>query len=166
MKRIPFEEIANKKYGKLTIIMEADESSLWKRNMLCRCDCGNEIIVSLSNLRQRHTLSCGCYLPEWIRKHKTTHNLRKHSIYRIWAGMKSRCKNPRASHFEHYGGRGIKVCDEWINDFVAFYNWAITNGWQQSLEIDRINNDGNYEPSNCRFVTHQINSQNRIRKAL
>lgn len=166
MKRISMMEIMSKKYGKLSVLREANISEKWRRNMLCQCDCGKQITVSLSNLRQGHTISCGCYLRDWIKLNKTTHNLRKHPLYRIWAGMKSRCNNPRASHFQHYGGRGIKVCDSWFNNFELFFSWAIENGYEEGREIDRIDNNGNYEPNNCRFVTHQINCQNRLRRVI
>ncbi len=89
------------------------------------------------------------------------HGLRKHPLYNVWDGMKRRCHNSDNPHYKNYGGRGITIFAGWINNFRAFYNWAIANGWKKGLWIDRINNDGNYRPENCRFVTSAVNNQNR-----
>ena len=95
-----------------------------------------------------------------------THGLHKHSLYSVWEGVKQRCANPKEENFKYYGGRGIAVCDEWKNDFKAFFDWAIENGWEDGLTIDRVDSDGNYEPSNCRWTTRMIQMRNtrRIRK--
>jgi hypothetical protein len=90
-----------------------------------------------------------------------THGLRAHRLYRIHVHIKERCYKPNTKHYEHYGGRGITMCSEWLNDFVCFYNWAYANGYQDNLTIDRRNNDGNYEPSNCRWITQQEQMLNR-----
>lgn len=93
---------------------------------------------------------------------KKTHGLSKHPIYKIWKGIVFRCTSPKFIGYKNYGGRGIKVCDKWAADFKSFYRWAIKNGWAEGLEIDRYpNNNGDYEPSNCRWVTRKINSRNR-----
>ena len=86
-------------------------------------------------------------------------------IYRIWQGMKKRCTNPNYEPYKNYGGRGITICDEWMNDSKAFYKWAIEHGYDDDLQIDRINNDGNYEPSNCRWVTPKVNANNKRKTA-
>lgn len=91
---------------------------------------------------------------------QTKHGLHKHPLNHIWVNIKQRCNNPKNERYHRYGGRGIKFYDGW-NDFLTFYNWAISNGWKEGLHIDRINNDGDYEPSNCRIVTQKINSNNR-----
>lgn len=88
------------------------------------------------------------------------HGLRKTRLYRIWANMKSRCYNPNTSHYDRYGGRGIKVYEDWIHDFKTFYDWSMQNGYADNLSIDRINNDGNYEPDNCRWVSSKEQSNN------
>lgn len=107
------------------------------------------------------TVSCGCYNKEALSINKKTHGLRKHPIYNVWTGMKQRCFNGETEAYKNYGGRGITVCDEWVNSFQTFYDWAITNGWEKGLEIDREDNDGNYEPNNCHFIMPQENVWNR-----
>lgn len=94
-------------------------------------------------------------------KNHYIHGKRKTRLYRIWTNMKTRCINPNDPHFERYGRRGITVCDEWKNDFKAFYDWSMSNGYADDLTIDRIDNNGNYEPSNCRWVTVKEQNQNK-----
>ena len=95
-------------------------------------------------------------------KYHLIHGHRNSRLYRIWSNIKTRCYNQNDPHFNRYGGRGITVCDEWKNDFKAFYDWAMSNGYQDDLTIDRIDNDGNYEPCNCRWVT--VKEQNRNKR--
>lgn len=92
-------------------------------------------------------------------EYRITHNLSKHKLYRVWHDMKDRCYRKNNSDYKDYGGRGITVCKEWLNDFQKFYDWAI-NKWQKRLIFDRINVNGNYEPNNCRFVTPEISANN------
>lgn len=146
------------KYGRLLVlefIKREKRNSYWK----CICDCGKEIIIPITYLTVGDTKSCGCYRKE-VCKNKviTKHNLTKTRIYHIWSAMKQRCYNKNLKEYKHYGFRGIKVCDEWLTDFMNFYIWAYANGYQSNLSIDRINNDGNYEPNNCRWAT--IKEQN------
>lgn len=117
----------------------------------CICMCGNEVVDFASRIKNGTKLSCGC-----IKEKRSGTRL-----YRIWKGMKSRCYNQNADHYDRYGGRGIVVCEEWKNDFVSFKLWAMYNGYQDDLTIDRIDNDGNYEPSNCRWVTMEQQGNNR-----
>lgn len=146
-------DITGQKFGKLTAIKRVSkigEPVKWE----CKCDCGNTCIVNKNNLG-RSTKSCGCLA------HKGTHELSKTRLYNIWLDMKQRCYNPNAKAYKNYGERGIEVCNEWKNDFAIFYNWAMDNGYDEILEIDRINNDQNYSPDNCRWITHQEQQLNK-----
>jgi hypothetical protein len=139
---------------------DAQQNAQW----LCLCDCGNEKIIRGGSLRQGKIRSCGCLLSEKS-KERMTNIATKHGhsdspLYRVHKSMIERCYSPLSKGFKNYGGRGITVCDEWLNDFMAFYSWAVENGYQEGLEIDRKDNDGNYEPSNCRWVTPLENCQN------
>ena len=122
----------------------------------CKCGCGSITTIYRGKARK------------YISGHNTSHfkhRLYKHKIYRVWQHMKERCYNPNTKQFKDWGGRGIRVCIRWRRSFKSFYNWAIKNGYKEGLEIDRQDNDGNYTPDNCRFVTNQISSCNqRIRK--
>jgi len=89
------------------------------------------------------------------------HRLRYHPLYKTWLNMKQRCTNPRRNDYQYYGGRGIAMCDEWLESFQAFYDWAMDNGWKKRLTIDRLNVEGNYCPENCRWVSRTVQSQNR-----
>jgi hypothetical protein len=155
-------EMLGKKFGKLTVI---EESSQRKGNAICwvcRCDCGN-ITKPLNGtlLRSGQVKSCGCLVIEGNKARNTKHGCRKTRLYSIWANMKRRCYGVHASGYERYGGRGITVCKEWKNDFQAFYDWAMSHGYSDGLTIDRIDVNGNYEPSNCRWETLQNQQRNR-----
>ena len=150
--------IVGKKYNRLTVIARNGYKYKKFPAWLCRCDCGNYVTLSGSALRSGHTKSCGCLQKEAA----TKHGLCKNPIYRVWAGMMSRCGHRPGGakkNLKNYKDRGIKVCPEWHNvkNFIA---WATENGWEKGLEIDRDNNIGNYEPDNCRFVTRKVNMQN------
>lgn len=141
--------------SKLTVIEQLDDyispNGRPQARLKCLCDCGNEVEDLASKIKNGKKLSCGCT------KEKNTGT----RLYRIWKGMKTRCYNLNAFKYDRYGGRGITVCDEWKNNFLNFKQWAYKNGYRDDLTIDRINNDGNYEPLNCRWVTMKEQSNNR-----
>ncbi len=163
-------DLTGQRFGRLTVLeFMPDETrhTKWK----CKCDCGNIKIVEGANLKSGNTQSCGCLIVEQSRingkKSDGTQNLihgkTNSRLYRIWGHIKTRCTNPNANNYKDYGGRGITVCDEWKNDFQSFYNWAISNGYSDDLSIDRIDNDGDYEPLNCRWsdkITQGCNKRN------
>lgn len=146
-----------KKFGKLTVL---EQSKLKRPNgatiYKCLCDCGNISYVDVYSLQNGNTKSCGCLTKS--QGGKTTINKRLHHC---WCDMKSRCYNKDNKAYNRYGGRGIKVYDEWLNDFQAFYDWSITNDYNDNLTLDRINVDGNYEPNNCRWVDWDTQRNNK-----
>ncbi len=129
---------------------------------VCECSCGTIRSVNGYHLRSGHSTSCGCYAIEIIRVNKPgrTHGLKQGNLrlYRIWQGMLNRCRRPKNKYYRNYGGRGISVCAEW-HQFLPFYKWAMANGYTDELTIDRIDVDGNYEPSNCQWLTMSENSK-------
>ena len=167
-----FEDFTGKKIYKLTVIKRTYENlnrtdiSYWHRISVwweCQCDCGNRSLVTSQNLRNGLTKSCGCMKREQIKdlhKKQRTHGQGRTKLYAIWNGMRRRCFNIKN---QRYGGRGIKVCKEWWESFELFRDWSLDNGYKEGLTIDRINNDGNYEPGNCRWVTCKENLQNTSR---
>lgn len=158
-------ELTGQRFGRLTVLSEAERNGRGIRKWLCRCDCGNEKSVRGCDLTTGHTQSCGCLQKEVVtdvlKQRFELHGKSRTRVYKIWAGMKQRCTNPNADAFENYGGRGIKVCNEWLNDFQSFYEWAMSNGYSDKLTIDRKNNDGDYCPENCRWATYTEQNKNR-----
>jgi hypothetical protein len=151
------------KFGRLTLMEEVE--SLYNnkiRRFLCECDCGNKKLIHLTNLKSGDTKSCGCLNIEISKQRNRTHGDSNSPEYQTWKRMKRRCDNPKGNRWEHYGGRGIKVCDRWIN---SYQNFLEDMGRKPSPEysIDRINVNGNYEPSNCRWSTPKEQSNNTRR---
>ena len=157
-------DLTGQRFGRLTVLSRAEDyispkgkkSSRW----LCQCDCGNIKVILGSALKNRRTRSCGCIAKEKIGNYKRTHGKYQTRIYKTWRGMKDRCLNTKHNRYPRYGGRGISICEEWLH-FESFYEWAMAHGYRDGLSIDRINVNGNYEPSNCRWITIKKQANNK-----
>lgn len=143
----------DQKFGRWTILTKP---SCYFARCLCRCECGTKRRVQVSNLLQGYSRSCGCLRI----KHGDSSRKSVSTIHRLWRGIKQRCHNPSNKEYKWYGAKGIKVCRQWRESYVAFRDWCLANGWQKGLQIDRIKNDGPYSPGNCRFVTDAQNKRN------
>lgn len=145
-------------YGRLTVI-SLHSNINYRKKFYCRCTCGNEVIVSMSHLRTGHTTSCGCL-------QKDEPNRRKHGdagtpLYKNYYQMLARCHNPQATTYHKYGAKGRSVCQEWRNSYEAFKKWALEHGYVPGLTLDRKENEGDYTPDNCRWVTPTTQAVNR-----
>ena len=154
-----------KRFGRLTAISYVPEKHGW----LCKCDCGNEVVVDSHTLSRGDSRSCGCYKMDKWRSIITTHGGTHTRLYGVYKSMIQRTCNPNSPSYKNYGGRGITICDEWLNDFAAFRDWAMANGYDPDAPhgkctIDRIDNDGNYEPSNCRWVDMVVQCHNQRKR--
>ena len=163
--KIPLEKLIGRKFGKLILLNEVEPDICIggdkKRRFSCQCECGNFVEARMSDIKNGRTQSCGCLRDYKISNVTRTHDKRYHPLYSRWIDIKKRCLNKNCANFNDYGGRGIKICDEWFNDFQAFYDWAIANGFKKELQIDRENNDGDYCPANCRFIPQIENERNK-----
>lgn len=151
------------KYGRLTILEYVGTSDIGLRLVRCKCDCGNETIKNYAEVSKLKVKSCGCLQQELYstgRAYKT-HGQSRTRLYRIYEGMKTRCENPKRREYKNYGGRGIAVCNEWKDDFKAFYRWAMGNGYAENLTIERKDVNKGYSPKNCCWIPQENQSNNK-----
>lgn len=152
-----YENISGQKFNKLTALYKLNNYHKKGCYWLCVCDCGNLKEVRKQDLKRGYVKSCGCSK----KGIHTTHEKTNTRLYKIYYGMRRRCYNVNYPYYKDYGGRGITMCDEWFNNFMNFHNWAIDNGYDDNLTIDRIDNNKGYSPNNCRWTTSKQQNRNR-----
>ena len=167
-----YKDLSGRKFGRLLAVepikIPGKAGMFWK----CKCDCGNDFIAQAKKLNDGRALSCGCLMREHRemfgkqafttnRSGRLIHGMSKHPLYRVFHGMKQRCYDKSNIVYKYYGGRGIDICEEWLENPIAFVQWGLSNGWKKGLQIDRIDNDKGYSPENCRFVSPKENLENR-----
>jgi hypothetical protein len=154
-----FNDLTGKVFGRLLVLSQAPRIR-GRIAFKCSCTCGNTIVVTSKSLLSGNTRSCGCLFKEQLSKRATKHGERWSRLYSIWLGMRSRCNSKTHASYRLYGGRGIKVCSEW-DDFSTFRQWALANGYEPNLTIDRIDVNGNYCPENCRWADWETQCYNK-----
>jgi len=153
------ESLVGKRFGKLSIL-SASQFIGRVRLATCKCDCGKTSEHRVALLVRGNTKSCGCLKKEHNKAYFTTHGCTKTPLYQVWLNIRDRCFNKKCKAYPSYGGRGISICNEW-NDFQAFQKWAMDNGYQKGLTVERVNNNDGYSPGNCVFATRSIQNNNK-----
>lgn len=168
-------DLTGKRIGRLTVLHESepdfDSNGKKIKQWLCKCDCGNKKVIRHGELSNGHTCSCGCLHKEMVGAINRTHGLSESNkrLYKVWKMMRRRCNNPKDKSYGRYGGIGIHVCHEWNNSFLSFYEWSMANGYiediadsgRNRISLDRIDNDGDYEPNNCRWTNNHVQAMNK-----
>jgi len=151
---------AGQRFGRWMVIVELPHEPCEYRRVVCRCECGTERIIKVKDLVYHESKSCGCYQRDVASANSRRHGESGTRLYALWSVMRGRCENLNNKRFVLYGGRSISVCAEW-HDYIGFREWALANGYERTLTIDRISNDGDYEPANCRWVTWKMQCRNK-----
>lgn len=160
------EDLRGKKFGFLTVIDFAYKDKKYNEYWLCKCNCGTKKVVRKSHLIDGDTKSCGCYASSRISRMNKINakygGLTKHRLYTIYNGIIGRCLKPKTNGYSRYGGKGLSICKEWLDDYMNFYNWAMANGYKDGLSIERIDNNTGYEPANCKWIEKHLQSRHMI----
>ena len=168
-----FIDLTGQKFNRLTVLKRVSNSKSGNVRWLCKCDCGQTKVIEGRLLKNNSIKSCGCLNRELTKVRSTKHGKHNTRLYGIYYNMKRRCYSKKDKKYPIYGGKGIRICNDWLENFMNFYNWAILNGYADNLTIDRIDGTKNYEPNNCRWITikeqnnnlksnHIINFNNKI----